>query len=145
MLSLLDLSRRIDAGDLTPAAAIDIAREAIAAREPEVGAFVRVDPAPALAQAGPLAGIAVGLKDIIEHRRHADRDGLADLRRLAPAGGRPGGGAAGALGAVPLAKTTTTPFAFMDPTATRNPHHPGHTPGGSSAARPPRSRPGCCR
>ena len=38
-----------------------------------------------------------------------------------------------ALGAVPVGKTTTTAFAFLDPTSTRNPRAPGHTPGGSSA------------
>ncbi|HEX8418057.1 MAG TPA: amidase family protein, partial [Methylobacterium sp.] len=30
-------------------------------------------------------------------------------------------------------KTTTSPFASLDPTATHNPHAAGHTPGGSSA------------
>ena len=38
-----------------------------------------------------------------------------------------------AAGAVPVGKTVTTPFAFRDPAATRNPRNPAHTPGGSSA------------
>jgi Asp-tRNA(Asn)/Glu-tRNA(Gln) amidotransferase A subunit family amidase len=37
------------------------------------------------------------------------------------------------LGASLAGKTTTTAFAFLDPTATQNPAAPGHTPGGSSA------------
>ncbi|MEH3147842.1 MAG: amidase [Methylobacterium frigidaeris] len=133
MLSLLDLSRRIDAGHLTPAAAIDLTREAMAAREPEVGAFVRVDPAPAVAAGGPLAGIAVGLKDIIDTADMPTEMGSPIHAGWRPRADAPVVARLRALGAVPLAKTTTTPFAFMDPTATRNPHNPGHTPGGSSA------------
>ena len=36
-------------------------------------------------------------------------------------------------GATPIGKTATTPFAHLDPTPTRNPRNPGHTPGGSSS------------
>lgn len=38
-----------------------------------------------------------------------------------------------ALGAVIAGKTVTEEFAYNGPIATRNPHHTGHTPGGSSA------------
>jgi amidase len=34
---------------------------------------------------------------------------------------------------LPIGKTQTTPFAYKDPAPTRNPHHPGRTPGGSSS------------
>ncbi|MGU3539463.1 amidase [Methylobacterium sp. A54F] len=133
MLSLVTLRSRIASGALTPEGAVALVREAIAAREPEIRALVCQDPAPQVAGTGPLAGIAVGIKDIIDTahlptgmgspiyagwRPRADAPVVARLRRL---------------GAVPLAKTTTTAFAFLDPTETRNPHHPGHTPGGSSA------------
>ena len=43
MLSALDLARRIEAGELTPRAVVDLCAEAIAAREKEVGAFVALD------------------------------------------------------------------------------------------------------
>lgn len=36
-------------------------------------------------------------------------------------------------GGLILGKTTTSEFAFITPTPTRNPHHPEHTPGGSSS------------
>jgi hypothetical protein len=39
MLSALDLVRRIDAGELTPRAVVDLCAEAIATREGEIGAF----------------------------------------------------------------------------------------------------------
>lgn len=133
MLSLLSLRTRIDAGSLTPREAIALSEAAIVEHEPVVGALVSRDPDPAVPERGPLAGIAVGVKDILDTadlptqmgspiyegwRPRADAAAVARLRRL---------------GAVPLAKTTTTAFAFLDPTETRNPRHPGHTPGGSSA------------
>ena len=43
MLSALDLARRIEAGELTPAAVIDLCAAAIAARDGEIGAFVALD------------------------------------------------------------------------------------------------------
>ena len=39
MLSALGLARRIEAGELNPAAVVDLCAEAIAAREAEIGAF----------------------------------------------------------------------------------------------------------
>ncbi|MCJ2034837.1 amidase [Methylobacterium sp. J-068] len=133
MQSLVDLRTRIDAGRLDPAGAIRLAEEAIAAREPAVGALVCRHPDPAVSEAGPLAGIAVGIKDIIDTADLPTQMGSAIY-----AGWQPKADAAivarlRALGAVPLAKTTTSPFAGHDPTATVNPRDPRHTPGGSSA------------
>ncbi|MBK3421298.1 amidase family protein, partial [Methylobacterium ajmalii] len=133
MLSLLDLCARIDSGRLTPEGAVGLVREAIAAREPEIGALVCVDPAPAIPTTGPLAGIAVGIKDIIDTADLPTAMGSPIYAGWRPRADAPVVARLKSLGAVPLAKTTTTPFAFLDPTATRNPHHPGHTPGGSSA------------
>ncbi|MCJ2083519.1 amidase [Methylobacterium sp. J-090] len=133
MLSLLSLRTQIDAGTLTPYEAIALSQAAIAEREPEVRALVCCNPDPVVPEHGPLAGIAVGVKDILDTadlptqmgspiyadwRPRADAAAVARLKRL---------------GAVPLAKTTTTAFAFLDPTGTRNPRGLGHTPGGSSA------------
>ncbi len=133
MLSLLDLRARIAAGTLTPAGAVDLCREAIAARDPAIGAFVAIDPDPAIPQDGPLAGIAVGIKDIIDTATLPTQLGTALYE-----GWRPKADAAVVArlkerGAVALAKTTTTAYASSDPTETRNPHDAGHTPGGSSA------------
>src|ERR1700685_2075746 len=73
MLSALDLARRIDAGELTPRAVVDICAEAIAARDKEVGAFVVLDLVAARQAADnaklpltPLRGLAVGFKDIFD-------------------------------------------------------------------------------
>jgi Asp-tRNA(Asn)/Glu-tRNA(Gln) amidotransferase A subunit family amidase len=133
MLSLLDLLRRIDAGETSPEFAIRDAHLAIADRDADLRSFVHVDGSAQAARQGPLRGVAVGLKDIIDTadmptemgtpiyagwRPRADASIVALLRRA---------------GATPIGKTTTTPLAYLDPTETRNPRNPAHTPGGSSA------------
>src|ERR1700726_124872 len=73
MLSALDLARRIEAGELTPRAVIDMCAEAIAAREQDVRAFVTpaLDGAPRAAPnpkpaSTPLPALPVGSKDIFD-------------------------------------------------------------------------------
>lgn len=133
MLSLLDLLRRIEAGDLAPDAAIRSALEAIAACDGALGAFVHADAAAGAEPAGPLRGIGVGIKDIVDTAEMPTQMGSPLY-----AGWRPRADAAVVAmlkraGATVLGKTATTPFAYLDPAATRNPRHPGHTPGGSSS------------
>jgi Asp-tRNA(Asn)/Glu-tRNA(Gln) amidotransferase A subunit family amidase len=140
MLSALDLARRIEAGNLTPRAAVDLCAEAIAARENDIGAFVALDldaarraaDEPRLA-ATPLHGLAVAFKDIFDtadlptqygspiyagYRPRADATAVALARRA---------------GGVVIGKTVTTELASLVPAGTRNPHHLAHTPGGSSS------------
>ena len=116
--------------------------ERIEAREPAVRAWTFLDRERALAEAreldrmprrGPLHGVPVGLKDIIDtagmpteygspiyagHRPRADAACAALLRRA---------------GCLILGKTATTEFANNHPSPTLNPHDPAHTPGGSSS------------
>src|SRR5215831_7824776 len=73
MLSALDLARRVEAGELTPAAVLDKCAEVVAAREAEIGAFIALDLDAARARAqdpdvaaGPLHGLPVGVKDILD-------------------------------------------------------------------------------
>ena len=83
--------------------------------------------------AGPLQGLVVGVKDVIDtadlptaygsplfsdHRPSADADVVAALRRA---------------GALVLGKTESTEFALFHPTRTRNPVDGSRTPGGSSS------------
>jgi len=82
---------------------------------------------------GPLHGIPVALKDIIDTAKMPTQRGsvifegrqtdhvarLVELLREA--------------GAVIMGKTVTTEFAFVHANETRNPHNPDHTPGGSSS------------
>jgi Asp-tRNA(Asn)/Glu-tRNA(Gln) amidotransferase A subunit family amidase len=115
-------------------------------REPELQAWTFLDPAYALAQAraadqrqaagfalGPLHGVPVGLKDIIDTADMPTENGT-----VLHSGRCPGADAAlvSALrqaGAIILGKTVTTELATYAPGKTRNPHNPAHTPGGSSS------------
>ena len=138
MLSALDLARRIEAGELTPRAVVEMCAEAIAARESEIGAFTALDiegarrTADSLA-ALPLRGLPVGMKDIFDTADFPTAYGSPIY-----AGHRPKSDAAMVMavrraGGVILGKTVTTEFASLQPAGTRNPRNPAHTPGGSSS------------
>jgi Asp-tRNA(Asn)/Glu-tRNA(Gln) amidotransferase A subunit family amidase len=110
---------------------------ALDAREDEVGAFVCLDQEAAArasaAATGPLRGLPVGIKDIIETADFPTQCGSAIYRGRQVPADAPIVSMIRRAGGVILGKTTTTEFAHATPTATRNPHHLGHTPGGSSA------------
>ena len=59
MISLADLQRRIDSGELSPDAAIARSREAVDAQNKTIGAFVCRSDNPRAASTGRLRGIAV--------------------------------------------------------------------------------------
>lgn len=66
MISLAELQRRIDSGELSADAAITQSIETIDTDDKTIGAFVCRTENPRSQSAGPLRGIAVGIKDIIE-------------------------------------------------------------------------------
>lgn len=132
MQSLRSLLEAIRAGDLTADEAIAQSRARIAQADGDIGAFACLADTPR-AGTGPLAGIAVGVKDIID-----TADLPTQMGSPIYAGWQPRADAAivcalKAAGATVIGKTETTPFAFLDPARTRNPHDLGATPGGSSA------------
>jgi Asp-tRNA(Asn)/Glu-tRNA(Gln) amidotransferase A subunit family amidase len=118
----------------------------IADTDASIKAWAYLDPESALAQAaecdrirkaglgtGPLHGLPVGLKDVIDTRdmptqrgtdifkdRQPDKDARL-VERLRESG------------AVIMGKTVTTELAFVHANDTRNPHNPEHSPGGSSS------------
>ena len=107
---------------------------AIAAREAEVRAWEHVDRGAAPSRAGgALAGVPVGVKDIV------DVAGMPCARGSPIYAGRvPERDAAcvarlRAAGAIILGKTVTTEFATWKPPVTANPHNRERTPGGSSS------------
>ena len=145
-LSASDAARRIRDGVLTSEELVQSCLEHIRALEPKVQAWQFLDEEHALAQArvcdqrkrggepiGPLHGVPVGVKDIIDtadmptengtvlHEGRTPRDDAAVVRMLR------------AAGAVILGKTVTTECAYFNPGKTRNPHDAEHTPGGSSS------------
>ena len=123
-------------------AAVTACAERIAAREADVQAWVDWDPELALAEArerdaeparGPLHGLPVGVKDLIDTGDRPTQHGSPIFAGHRPAADAACVAALRAAGAVVLGKTTTTEFAAYEPSPTTNPHHPGHTPGGSSS------------
>jgi Asp-tRNA(Asn)/Glu-tRNA(Gln) amidotransferase A subunit family amidase len=133
MISLAKLQRHIEQGELSPEAAIAQSLEAIAAQERTIGAFVCRDEKARAAKAGPLRGIAVGIKDIIDTADFPTEMGSPIYRGFRPRADAPVVAMLKQAGATIVGKTTTTAFAANDPTATRNPHNHAHTPGGSSS------------
>ncbi|MFL4967539.1 MAG: amidase [Xanthobacteraceae bacterium] len=142
MLSALDLARRIEAGELTPAAVIDLCAAAIAARDGEIGAFVALDidaarrratDFAAALTAGPLRGLPVGFKDIFDTADFPTEYGSPIYRGHRPAADAAVVAMTQRAGGIVLGKTATTELAHMHPTKTRNPVDLGHTPGGSSS------------
>ncbi len=145
-LSVVDAATAIRTGSTTAQDLVSAVLGRIRATDGTLQAWVTVDADGALAQArtrdaevasgravGPLHGVPVGIKDIIDvaglpttcgaaafAHRHPDRNAtlVARLR---------------AAGAVIVGKTVATEFAFKDPAPTRNPWSADHTPGGSSS------------
>lgn len=133
MISLADLQRRIERDELSAAAAIGQALDAIAGKDHDIGAFVCRDEAARAANAGPLRGIAVGIKDIIDTADFPTEMGSPIYRGFRPRADAAVVSMLKRAGATIIGKTTTTAFAANDPTATLNPRNRAHTPGGSSS------------
>jgi Asp-tRNA(Asn)/Glu-tRNA(Gln) amidotransferase A subunit family amidase len=140
MLSALDLARRIEAGELTPRAVVDMCAEAIAARDKEVGAFVVLDLVAARRAAEnpklpstPLRGLPVGFKDIFDTADFPTQYGSPIYAGFQPRADAAAVALTRRAGGIVIGKTATTEFATMVPAVTRNPHNLAHTPGGSSS------------
>ena len=145
-LSAAELARQIQDKRIGTVETVQSLLERMDALEPRLEAWVRVDREAVLADAkqrqeeldsgaelGPLHGVPVGIKDIYNiagmpttagSKVYADyvpdeTAATIDLLRNA--------------GAIMLGKTVTTEFACLDPSHTKNPWNPAHTPGGSSS------------
>jgi len=140
-LSAREAASRLRAGTLT---AESLVRDCLDRIEERAGvkAWAWLDPEHALRQAraadragrpGLLAGVPVGIKDIIDTADMPTEHGSPIYR-----GNRPFADAASVAmlrmaGGVILGKTVTTEFANRFPGETVHPHNPAHTPGGSSS------------
>jgi len=116
--------------------------EVIAAQEARVGAWQYFDREQALEAArrcddeaprGPLHGIPIGVKDLIDTVDMPTGYGSTIYRNHRPAADAACVALSRAAGAIVLGKTVTTEFAYFSPGKTANPHNPAHTPGGSSS------------
>ncbi len=146
--NLQSLIVKLRSGELDLLAYLDWLEARFAEREPDLLAFVpengrfqrlRQDAEALLHQyphsenRPPLFGIPLAVKDIfhvdgfqthagstlpVETLKGPESPAVTELKRA---------------GALILGKSVTTEFAYFGPGPTRNPHHPGHTPGGSSS------------
>jgi Asp-tRNA(Asn)/Glu-tRNA(Gln) amidotransferase A subunit family amidase len=129
---------RMSAGTLDAASLLADTYARIGAQDGELNALVAVLELPtALNQLktleGPLQGLPVAVKDIFDT---CDLPTSYGSPLYAGAAARCDAAMVGAIrraGGLVIAKSSTTEFAFLNPTATRNPNAPGRTPGGSSA------------
>jgi Asp-tRNA(Asn)/Glu-tRNA(Gln) amidotransferase A subunit family amidase len=137
-LTATEAARAIAAGRLSPAALMEACLDRAAAREPVVRAFVHLDAARARraaghARPGPLHGLPIGVKDVLDTADMPTGYGSPIWAGWRPRGDAAAVAAARAAGAVVMGKTVTTEFATRHPGATANPHALTHTPGGSSS------------
>lgn len=144
-LGAVELRGRLASGALRAVDLVEACLDTIAQLEPQVGAWAWLDGDHAMQQAqrldawrqsgkalGPLHGLPVGLKDIIDTKGIPTENGTAIDAGRVPAQDAWIVARLRAAGAIILGKTVTTECAFMHPGKTRNPHNGAHTPGGSS-------------
>lgn len=120
---------------MTDRSGLDTAVKDLMRWDEHIHAFVELcDTNTTMSGSGPLSGITVGIKDIIDVKGLPTRNGSDACHDTKPATGDAQVVAAlREAGAWIIGKTTTTEFAFTDPTNCRNPHDLNRTPGGSSS------------
>ena len=146
LLSASEAARRIREGLLSSAELVESCLEQISALDGKVQAWAFLDEEHARRQAraadekkasgeaiGPLHGIPVGVKDIIDTSDMPTENGTVLHKGRTPRRDAAVVSMLRAAGAVILGKTVTTECAYFHPGKTRNPHDPAHTPGGSSS------------
>ncbi len=145
-LAATEAATKIREGLLTSEELVAACLERIHAAEPSVQAWTFLDEEHALEQAraaderkrsgepiGPLHGVPVGLKDIIDTADMPTENGTVLHKGRTPRSDATVVTSLRGAGAVILGKTVTTECAYFSPGKTRNPHNPEHTPGGSSS------------
>ncbi|BDM72561.1 amidase [Streptomyces nigrescens] len=147
--SLVQEAAALRSGADDPVDAVRRTCDRIDAVDPQVRAFVPEDgrrtrlleAARELAAAGPpgpagrpaLHGVPVGIKDIVRVDGLPTRAGSALPPEVLAGAQAVVVDRLRAAGALVAGKTVTAEFAVTAPGPTRNPHHPAHTPGGSSS------------
>ena len=145
-LTASQIARQIRDKELSAAEVAESFLARMDALDPQLQAWVYIDRETVLADAqqrqlelernpnvGPLHGVPIGVKDIFYtagipttacskvYQDFVPTYDAASLTLLKQAG------------AIMLGKTVTTEFACLDPSETKNPWNPAHTPGGSSS------------
>jgi len=145
-LSASDAARLIRDGVISSEQLVEACLARVREVDAQVQAWAFLDPDHALAQAraaddwrrlgrptGPLHGVPVGVKDIIDTADMPTENGSVLHAGRTPPRDATVVAMLRAAGAVIMGKTVTTEFATYAPGKTRNPHNAAHTPGGSSS------------
>jgi len=145
-LSIVEIAEQVRRGAVSAEAVTIACLDHITRREPEVRAWVFLDASLAIEQArrvdirvaagenpGPLAGVPVGLKDIIDTADMPTAFGSDLFAGRQPTRDAKATALLRDAGAVILGKAITTEFAMTGVRGTRNPHDSMRTPGGSSS------------
>jgi len=151
--TLVEAAAAVRTRETTATELVSECLERIETSDGDLQAFVSVQASDALARAaeldacaetgrfaGPLHGIPVAIKDIVDVAGLPTAAGMS-VEAVEATTGRPQPAACDAplvsrlrqAGAVLIGKTVTTAFACFDPPPTRNPHDLERTPGGSSS------------
>jgi len=146
MHAALEAAALIAGGQLTSEELVSACLARYDACESEIHAFAHLDREHVLAQArmrdeerrngmalGPLHGVPVAIKDIIDTKDEPTECGSPALKGRLPWHDAALVTRLKSAGAVLFGKTVTTEFAYFSPGKTRNPHRPDRTPGGSSS------------
>jgi Asp-tRNA(Asn)/Glu-tRNA(Gln) amidotransferase A subunit family amidase len=145
-LSASDAARFIRGGVISSEQLVEACLARVQETDAEVQAWAFLDPEYAIRQAraadesrlggrptGPLHGVPVGIKDIIDTADMPTENGSVLHAGRTPSRDATVVASLRAAGAVIMGKTVTTEFATRAPGKTHNPHNPAHTPGGSSS------------
>jgi Asp-tRNA(Asn)/Glu-tRNA(Gln) amidotransferase A subunit family amidase len=145
-LSATDAARAIRDGAISAEQLMQACLARVKEIDGQVQAWAFLDEEHAIAQArardldrgegrpvGPLHGVPIGIKDIIDTCDMPTEDGTELHAGRTPVHDAAVVAALRSAGAVIMGKTVTTECAAYTPGKTRNPHHPEHTPGGSSS------------
>jgi len=145
-LTVAEAAAVIARGDMTSEALVSACLQRVSEREGEVQAWAHLDPQHALRQArqcdearregkgvGPLNGVPLGIKDIIDTADMPTRCGSPIFEGRQPTRDAACVAALRSAGAVIMGKTVTTELASLSPPRTKNPINLAHTPGGSSS------------
>jgi aspartyl-tRNA(Asn)/glutamyl-tRNA(Gln) amidotransferase subunit A len=145
-LTATGAARLIRTGAVNPVALLEACLARIDACDPEIRAWVHLDREGAVRAAeeraweaergrwgGALHGVPVAFKDIFDVAGLPTTAGAGPFAHRTPTADAASVARLRVQGAVILGKVSTTAFAFLDPSPTRNPWHLEHTPGGSSS------------
>ena len=141
-----EIAEGVRNGTLSPYEVLDASINRIIDVDPQVEAWVEINDISARRRAreleaqreageplGALAGVPVGVKDIVDVRQFTTRAGAPEFAHRTPSYDSNVARRLREAGAIILGKTHTTEFAYLDPAPTRNPWNREHTPGGSSS------------